>query len=671
MRRLAPLLAVVFVLVLTSAVLPTAGTRAALPAQAATPLQTFEIVVATEWQPRGEARLADELAAAGCPADDEASFLRDLEQGLRSFAAYFYSYTGGQMAISKISIYSNGEQWENADIRVLANRSYRPTAFIGGITNTPRPYDRDGDGRLEALFFPAPILLSRLWDGEGARCGAWSAPEGWRTIGHEWGHYALYLYDEYYNQRTGRQQLCDRDAPGFALLGGGPAPAAISSTVQSLMAYHYTADALSRWEPGAPPSACQDSPQDVVHGASNWATVARFYPGVTAPPVTQPGPTFDQATLEVVSSTATLTATAASVQLAGPARPGLVGESYLLRPHADGAPQRIIGQGNLIAGETLPARFWGVQPSANDRATVLLADFLSGERLSFPPDTRAPTNTLALQPEGVNTLPLSRARWQPEIRVEPHVTVFGASPIGDLTGLRVRLRACNADQLGVVEMAYCPAGGDCGQLVRASPTPDGFEAFFSFLPGKPPAPYGYIYAREASRGAEAVIWYQNAGGVGPARSTGHAPTADGLLSVDLPQNTNAASDRDNRVIYSPALVCALTPQLPPGITRLVGQPLDVQITVGDGNGGQGWDGPQPPRVRLGYTQELLDRLGADEGRLVVLQLVQSGVWQVLPTAGRSSALDWVAAQPVAFRPGGEVFVLAEGPPTAALPLIIR
>ena len=140
--------------------------------------------------------------AAGCPAAGEATMLADLEQGLRSMAAQFHRFTGGQMAIDAISIHTGGERWEQANIRVLASRSYRPSAFVGGAAVAPTAYF-SATGSLEpaALFYPAPVLLGRQWDGRGSRCGPWSAPEGWRTIAHEWAHHALYLYDEYLQQR--------------------------------------------------------------------------------------------------------------------------------------------------------------------------------------------------------------------------------------------------------------------------------------------------------------------------------------------------------------------------------------------------------------------------------------------------------------------------------------
>src|ERR1700752_1767085 len=87
------------------------------PAAAATPKITFDITVSTEWQPGSADSLPDDRLAAGCPAEAKNTYLDDLEAGLRAMAAYFYSYTGGQMAIANVKIYTGGEAWDTANIR--------------------------------------------------------------------------------------------------------------------------------------------------------------------------------------------------------------------------------------------------------------------------------------------------------------------------------------------------------------------------------------------------------------------------------------------------------------------------------------------------------------------------------------------------------------------------
>lgn len=263
-----------------------AGVAAAGPAPAA--VYSFDIDVSLEWTPGAEDRLGRDLAGAGCPADSavpgvaDPSVLQDLQAGLTRMADYFYSYTRGQMAIGKVTIHTGGANWDSADIRVLANRSYRPSASVGGIVAAPLLYQPPANPNRSVVFKPGAILLGRHWDGEGSRCGPWSAPAGWRTLGHEWAHYALYLYDEYIEQRSGRSRYCGSEA-GLALAPARRAPATVGAPLQSLLAYHYSADQLSLWGPGGPPPGCDGTPQAEQHNEPAWATIPRFYPSLTAP----------------------------------------------------------------------------------------------------------------------------------------------------------------------------------------------------------------------------------------------------------------------------------------------------------------------------------------------------------------------------------------------------
>jgi hypothetical protein len=642
------------------------------PAAEFAPKYTFEVLVSTEWSPSSADELTAELARAGCPGSASGQYLDDLKAGLRQMAAYFYSATNGQMAITKFTLHTGGEQWENAAIRVLANRSYRPTAFVGGIEPSPRPYFPDTSVTTPTtIFAPAPIYLSRLWNGNGARCGAWSNPAGWRTIAHEWGHYALYLYDEYLNQSTSAAQYCDLDTSTIRTLRMGRDPAAFTSTTQSLMAYHYVADQFSLWDASGPSLNCRTTPQDTVHGASNWETIKRFYPAVTLPTRLVPGPVFDQNRLEIVDvSGSSLVRTSTSVKLLPPAGrvipPGsLLAQTYLVRPNADGTPQRILGQGNTYPDEAIPARFFGVLPDKQDRVLATGQNFSTGERLAAPVDYRLAGAALSLE---ANQFTLQPPTWQPEVRLTPRVIQFPNQVAGTVDGLQIDLRECGDKELVEVQVAYCPAGGTCSGMATMQRELDGsFEHTFFFDSKTPISQHGYIYLREPFRGAELALWYQLGGGVGPAHTGGLAPIVDGLLTVDLPQNVPNAPNIDNRVIYSPASICTSGNTLPPGISQIVDLPLQAQATVSDGNGGQPWGNTGPAlRFRLSYDQDLLDRLGLDENRLVPLRW-NGQVWEIEGVSGRSTELDWISFTPEGFSQIGEVVALGYGPAVVRLP----
>jgi hypothetical protein len=189
---------------------------------------------------------------------------------------------------------------------------------------------------------------------------------------------------------------------------------------------------------------------------------------------------------------------------------------------------------------------------------------------------------------------------------------------------------------------------------------------------EPPALHGYIYARTLSSPyEETAVWYQIGGGVGPAYGDGHAPLADAAVDASIASG-QAPPKHDTRLLFSPAPGCSgggLDPSL--GVQGIIGTPLNVQPVVADGNGGHAWNTGDPQlQVRLGYSQDLLDRLGINEAQLVILRLEQGARWQIVPTAGRSRALDWIAAAPRPFEGQGMIYALGYRRPVW-LPVIRR
>jgi hypothetical protein len=248
--------------------------------------------------------------------------------------------------------------------------------------------------------------------------------------------------------------------------------------------------------------------------------------------------------------------------------------------------------------------------------------------------------------------------------------------VSEVIGLRVRLQDC-ASRTKEVQVAYCPSGGDCDALVPMAPvagSPGVFEHTFFWRdgPAEPPALHGYIYARTLDTHEETAAWYQLAGGVGPAIGNVHAPLADATVDASVAPGQQLPS-HDTRLLFSPAQGCLSAGSLlPAGVRGIFGTPLDVQPVVADGNGGRAWSGDDPQlQVRLSYSQDLLDRLGINEDQLVVLRLEKGGrVWQLVPAAGRSRALDWIAAAARPFNGQGAIYTLGYRSPVF-LPLVRR
>lgn len=633
-----------------------------MPARAAQPLPTptilFDVAVSLEWQPGTTDTLPDDLVAAGCSnRNSEKSYVDDLVVAMRQASAYLYSYSQGQMALGRVRIYTGARNWQSANIRVLANSGYRPAAFVGGIRRTPMSYTSRVTGRTQ-VFYPGKVFLGRLWDGQGARCGAWSAENGRRTIGHEWAHYALFLYDEYFNQNTLAQQFCT--STGKYLPDIPDNDPSITMT-DSLMAYHYKADQL--WLSEAPlPALCAGTPQMQVHGRSDWNTIKLFYPNLTVPAALAIGPIFEGSPAEasflpeVLMPASVPQQTSTEVLVEAPTA-NLIAESYLVRPGANGVPSRIMGQGPMLSNSSVPSVYWGVHDSLKDRAAVFVNDPATGARFAFPPQPATVTPLLLTEPNPVVAKP---SIWKPGMMITP--VVVGNRQRSEVSGLRVQVTDCAA-RTKRLRLVYCPAGGTCGSPVIVSQVQGRFAHVFSFpVDGiiEPPAFHGYIHAQSLETGEETIATYQLAGGVGPATLDGHAPLVEGEVDLQPPAGTPPLSPTvDSRLLYSSAQSCSVRPRsLPAGVLGIANTPVNIQPVLTNRRG-LGW-GPDDPRlhVRLSYNEDLLTQLGISDERLVLLRLnKQLNTWVVVPTTGSSPVMNWIAGQSQAFDGQGETYAI--------------
>lgn len=575
-------------------------------------------------------------------------------------------------------------------MRLLASSGYRPSAYAGGIVDAPRRVEAVA-GR-PVLYYPAPIYTGRLWDGGGARCGGWGEAEGWRTIGHELAHFALFLYDQYANLRDGGPQYCASADLAFLSYGRDRAPALRGGRASTLMAYQYSADKLWRGDPapttGARRLGCADTPHDAVYpGRSEWQVLQQFYPSLRIPDAVSERSDWDASFDADVLAAGIFSLTwsgaparadsSAAVSLAPLDRAGLVGEAYLVREGAGGRPQRIIGQGWRLPGEPDPPPFLGATPGAAERAAIFVDDPGAGRRYAVPP--ALPAGGLGLDPGVVNSVAALPSGWRPTLTLTPTLVGDG-SGLSEVQALNLRLSDCSAVTTQV-DVAHCPAGGDCSQPARVSRSADGsFRHSFGPYPldgrSEPPALYGYIYARSVASGEEFISWYQIGGGVGPAHIDGHAPLVDGVAAVE-PAAGASVSGRDNRVMLAPAPTC-VAGALPAGVAGLIGPPLGLQVTLASNpqlllaqrEWGAAGLGDPALRVRLSYDQALLDALGIAEARLVLLRLGQGG-WELAAEQGRSPELDWIAAAPQAFGGDGEIYAIAYRGPRAFMPALMR
>lgn len=221
------------------------GTRGPqkLTVRAASPLVLFNLVVSVEW-------------------DADQAYLDQVRAGMTAASDYLYDFTDGQMAFGKVTVFDKASAWSDADIQIATANIVRPHAFVGGITASDRA---------------RVIRLGRGWDGASGAQGAWSEPDGYRTIAHEFGHYGLYLFDEYFG-------FASDGAGGYngevrTECTSGALRAAVGfGRAASVMDDQYRSSELSirdltpLWSAG-----CTNTAQWQLNGESAWETLARRY----------------------------------------------------------------------------------------------------------------------------------------------------------------------------------------------------------------------------------------------------------------------------------------------------------------------------------------------------------------------------------------------------------
>lgn len=594
------------------------------------PLILFNVVASLAWQP-----------ATNSP------FVGQLQTGLREMSAYLYDLTEGQMAVGAVTIYADGRHWESADLRFLAANDYRPTAYMGGIVPTATPYTAPAT-LSQTVYAPGGIYLGRYWDGLDAADpdgGHWAQPAAYRTLAHEWGHYALFLYDEYQqNQPAGKQETyctCP-DLPN----GGCPA---------SAMAYHYTAVALWHSTVHGNPLVCQQTDQMLVHGEADWTTLQRWgdiqqlagdwLQPPALPLATQTPDVVDDLFGRAPGYRLYLPALANSgTAVPAPTEPtihlALDGsftqmELDALHPQVyvwqDGRAQY---QGTTTGNRTPPGAL----------GQIRLLDVQPGDELRAYADQYATETTgggrfaMAGGPPLANgtTLTLTAVAWEASLDVDygmdgpllTAMTVTLTSPDA-LTTPPVAQRCSPDAAIG------CPASADWRQTMTAV-NANTWRAVFTAPAGQPLPKYGLVGVQAGSTG-ELWRWFQSLGGVGPAHDDGQAPLLDGLAMVAA---DTAVPGATNQAILMPAAeYAALTALLPPDFVAIIGQPVDLDVLLPVPN--------TPWVLTLFYPQTAVDRLGLNEAQLELLHYSRAlNQWQVVAVSGRSPLLNWLASGPV-------------------------
>ncbi len=614
----------------------------------ARPLTLVNLVVSLGWEPEPNSAVTS---------------VGDVQQGLRLMAAELYDWTEGQMLLGPIAIHTGGERWAEADLRFVPANDKRPSAFVGGIVPDKLPYS----GFLtNTTYTPAMVFLGRLWDGrdgfvEGA--GNWTNPNAYRTIAHEFAHYALFLYDEYQDSSGGRGYCICND---LSATGCG-----FGDRDGSALAYHYQATEF--WHKDTHLTVdnfCYDTWQFHVHGQTDWELLTQWHvvQGLSLPftplrfpaPELAAGPALGLAQhligrepgqrvylpAVVGDGTAVSPPEEPLVNLildsGAPPTSSLPSQVYLLKGGGE-EPQRILPQGRATgdpAGTVLgELRLLDVRPEDTvrayvDRPAVGLADAMRyAVTVNDDPlaDIVAAENPwdfvlehhFSLQENRVTTLTLTLEDGDGRLGM----------PIAQLCSLDAAV-GCHPDWQLPME--------DAGTWWQVAFTP---------LPEQKELPR-YAVARiwDGGDGAvedELVQWLQVAGGVGPTHNDGMAPLLDDVVMANTSQPYPNAGDC-NVVSYMPmANARALESPLPPGFGGLLGIPLDIQITLNQDQcppeaPGQAIPLPVDVLLNLGYSQDEVDRLGLDEQSQLAVLHYTSG-WAIWQQLGVNDDLNWITA----------------------------
>jgi len=634
-------------------------------------------VYATSWQPgatqplpaSGDVIISDDqpltlfhvAASLGwTPAPDSAvTSVADVTEALRQLSAVLYDWTEGQMAVGPISVHTGGERWDEADLRFSPANDKRPSAFVGGIVSDTLAYT---GYFTNTTYTPAATYYGRLWDGRDAFVegnGRWTQPFAYRTIAHEWAHYALFLYDAYQSY-TGLSGYCI-----CADLAATGCRTAVPDA--SAMAYHYTgAEFWHKDTHLTVENFCYDTWQFRVHGQPDWDTLAQWhliqglplsfaplrqpFPQLTAGPDLglaahlfgrEPGwRTFLPAVVGVGTAVAAPSEPVVNLILDSTSPPTASQPSQVYLLKGDPAnPARILPQGRVTgnpAGTVLgKIRLLDVEAADVVRAFVDWPDagsrytlFSNGNPYSdiftqANPWSYTLEHNFTLANNRVMTLTLS-LNDEDSLLVAPWAQI------------------CSLDAATGCHPAWQQPMRSAGGWWQAELSP---------LPGQPELPR-YLVARIWDESApavqkEIVQWLQVAGGVGPTHNDGMAPLLDDVVMVNTQFPLATAGDC-NVVSYMPAANRdALKAHLPPGIGGLIGIPLDIRITLFPGQcpiriPGQPISLPVDVLLNLGYSQDEVDRLGLDETtQLQILRYVPQFGWAIWQQVSGNSDLNWL------------------------------
>gem|GEM_PF-1338601 len=427
------------------------------------PLLLFDLNVSLEWD------------ATGDP-----DFLLQLEEAFQRSSEVLYDLSNGQMALGRVRVFQNKEQWLTSDVQIYASNRVRPRASMGGIVQRALDeQDRDGV-QIAKAYNPGAIRIGPVWDPFG-QSRADLGRDWWRAFAHELGHHLLFLPDNYLGYHTAADgsivDVISVDCAGSVMTTAYDDAYSEFADFGAARFYSQGADGetVAEW-----PGECRDTLAAHTTKFSDWEMIQRHYPMVNRPDErVNPGP-------------AALPLAVTQVQFVQPAGGGaaLPARFFDLRNAADG------GRMSVAQGQTFLFQSHGTPDLSDDTVIALgvtgrsdsikVRGATEGDRVCvFDNSGDAALIGCAEDVSALSTsIPIASVEgWQPNVQVRPVMVptllisvTQAAGPAGPaiaVTALDGQGRAAvqQMPELGLATVRWMPeAGGGQGFTVVLSGT---------------------------------------------------------------------------------------------------------------------------------------------------------------------------------------------------------
>lgn len=540
------------------------------------PLVVFNPVVSLAWEPTENSNFVTINPKFG---NSSSSLIHSFTEA----SSYLYNVSNGQMIFGNVAIYTNGEMWNEADFRVLADNDRRPAANVGGMMQTAVKHNLSpGQPFQDLIFYPGYIMLGRGWSNKGPDVGLWGDQDGWRTLVHEWGHYALFLYDEYLAlDNTPANCACDHEN---------------SSCISSIMDWHYDANRTELWGASNNNPICQQTQQWAIHQKNDWQTVASWFDlqEVSSPITltetltdgTQPTFASYLVNIKPVSAPTEPPPFEPEITVQSPAEAGqLLAQVYTMQRDSQypNVATSILYQGSTLLHQ--------IDNQLNGQLTLL--GMQEDQSLYVSVNQFVPTKNLPYQADALTysgpfqpTVSVQPNVWQPQLGVTFTATMqVTETQTAVITQMELALNL-NQSTPGKVSAQLCAPGGHCygpWEIADGSVGQHNRTITVADL-GVPFPTYSilrlWVENQEIPTPYELIRWIEiGRPGSGPGGGCAHAPMQDGNQTRTLGMVTPTNWDKEcgGLVAYMPVTNnVMLQTAVPDNIQGFVSPPIQVQ-----------------------------------------------------------------------------------------------